>query len=81
MDITELAFKGDVHRAYTLALVSTLDLLFPEQNILDVVTKIAESIYEKVITSDGLGDTEETPSGTESGSKTPENSDGSSKND
>lgn len=81
MDITDMPFRGDVHRAYTLALVSLLDLLYPEVDILQIITNLAENIYEEVITKNRLGSTGDSFGGTESGSETSETSDGSPKND
>lgn len=81
MDITEMPFNGSVHKAYTLAIISLLDLLHPELDILEITSRIAESIYEKVILREGgLGGTENDNGETGGGSRPPQDSDGTQEN-
>lgn len=83
MNITDRPFDGPVHKAYTLAIISLLDLLHPELEVLEVVTNIAENIYEKVILGpeNGPEGTAENAGPTGDRGESPEDSSGTSEND
>lgn len=74
-------FDTEVHQAYTLAIVSLLDLMMPEAKVLDVISNLAESIYEEVITKSGFERVEKDPRVFGGGSGADSSSDGPSKND
>lgn len=83
MDITDKPFDRQVHKAYTLAIISLLDMVWPELDILDTITKIAENIYEQVVIphEGGPSGTEENDDSTGEGSENTEVADGSATND
>lgn len=78
---TDRPFDTEVHQAYTLAIISLLDLMMPEAKVLDVVSNLAESIYEEVITKSGFERVEKDPRVFGGGSRTDSSADGPSKND
>lgn len=58
---TNRPFEGQVHQAYTLAIISLLDIMMPEAQVLEVVSNLAENIYEEVITKSGFERVEKDP--------------------
>jgi hypothetical protein len=81
MGIQDKPFTPDIQAAYVLATVMLLDALYPDTNIMELVTKIAEGIYEEVIAPSGLAGTEENPATSGGGSENPADTDGPTEND
>lgn len=81
MAISDKPFEGEVQQAYVLAIISLLDMVLPDVNVLEIITKLAENIYEEVILKSGFERVEKDPRIFGGGSGIPEASDGPSKND
>lgn len=81
MGIQDKPFTPDVQASYLLAIAVLLDILHPEKNILELLTTIAEGIYDDVITSGGPKETEGDARNASGGSQTTADTDGQAEND
>lgn len=81
MGIQDKPFTPDIQAAYVLATVVLLDMLFPDTDIMELVTKIAEGIYEEVIAPSEPTGTEGNLGTVGGGSERTADTDGPSEND